>query len=494
MTSFLLLALLALSPATIFAIDNDAEWRTYVHHLSNIQVRNQKMPNLLGRLLDYKFSLPEVQLRRGTVYLGSNHRLRAALARALSGKPVRIGVVGGSISYGHGATQKGRTDWVSVFQKYLATAFRNVTLRNGCIPGTPSAYMVVCLDMSVDPDVDVVFSEYILNDGRHDSISNNPKTREYERLVRRVLGLPSRPAMVMMQVYSHGNAFPNTHHEWKPFHDGIEDVYGSLAQYYDVQWLSFRGATYRLSSFKADPNFTWNRLMDIDFTHPNDLGHKIMADLAVWLVQQTAMDLLLRPPGHSDSMQLTEALPEPMYPGNIVPSSTMCVHYDALQQLMQNSRGFEFIAEGAKRKKGYVGLTPGNSITFKVDTNRGGTPDMRVTMQVGHLKSYEHMGKAKVECVSGCTCNAPVLDGHCVERNSQLHLFNFYVSQAAECIIAITVLPETTSGEHKIKIAGVMLSEEAGHQDGIRNTAAVEYVHDISSRGGAIFEVKNHAL
>ena len=28
--------------------------------------------------------------------------------------------------------------------------------------GTPSAYMVVCLDMSVDQDVDVVFSEYIL--------------------------------------------------------------------------------------------------------------------------------------------------------------------------------------------------------------------------------------------------------------------------------------------------------------------------------------------
>jgi len=466
MTSFLLLALLALSPATIFAIDNDAEWRTYVHHLSNIQVRNQKMPNLLGRLLDYKFSLPEVQLRRGTVYLGSNHRLRAALARALSGKPVRIGVVGGSISYGHGATQKGRTDWVSVFQKYLATAFRNVTLRNGCIPGTPSAYMVVCLDMSVDPDVDVVFSEYILNDGRHDSISNNPKTREYERLVRRVLGLPSRPAMVMMQVYSHGNAFPKTDIEWKPFHDGLEDVYGSLAQYYDVQWLSFRGATYRLAAFNQDPAFAFNKIMgEVDHIHPSDLGHKIMADLAVWLVQQTAMDLLLRPPGHSDSMQLTEALPEPMYPGNIVPSSTMCVHYDALQQLMQNSRGFEFIAEGAKRKKGYVGLTPGNSITFKVDTNRGGTPDMRVTMQVGHLKSYEHMGVALAECTSGCNCEPKEIDSHHTLHLSQTYLATLKVSQHPACHVRLTILPKTSSGEHKFKITSLILSDVAGQTE-----------------------------
>ena len=32
-------------------------------------------------------------------------------------------------------------------------AFPNVTVRNGCVPGTPSSYMVMCLDMSVDPDV-----------------------------------------------------------------------------------------------------------------------------------------------------------------------------------------------------------------------------------------------------------------------------------------------------------------------------------------------------
>jgi hypothetical protein len=36
----------------------------------------------------------------------------------------------------------------------------NITSRNGCVPATPSAYMVLCLEASVSPDVDLVFVEY----------------------------------------------------------------------------------------------------------------------------------------------------------------------------------------------------------------------------------------------------------------------------------------------------------------------------------------------
>jgi|LauGreSBDMM110SN_4_FD.fasta_scaffold852987_1 hypothetical protein len=60
--------------------------------------------------------------------------------------------------------------------------------------------MVVCLDMSVDQDVDIVLSEYIVNDGFESSIQSNTRVAEYERLVRRVLSLPNRPPMIMMQV------------------------------------------------------------------------------------------------------------------------------------------------------------------------------------------------------------------------------------------------------------------------------------------------------
>ena len=63
------------------------------------------------------------------------------------------------------------------------------------------AYMVVCLDMRMDLDVDIVFSEFILNDGLAGTIENN-LVRTYERLIQRVLALPNRPPMIMMQVMS----------------------------------------------------------------------------------------------------------------------------------------------------------------------------------------------------------------------------------------------------------------------------------------------------
>jgi hypothetical protein len=37
--------------------------------------------------------------------------------------------------------------------------------------------------------------------------------------------------------------------EKAPFHATLEDIYGAQAQYYDLPWLSFRNAMWRLSEF-----------------------------------------------------------------------------------------------------------------------------------------------------------------------------------------------------------------------------------------------------
>lgn len=38
----------------------------------------------------------------------------------------------------------------------------SVVARNGCTPGVPTPYMIMCLEASVDPDTDLVFVEYTL--------------------------------------------------------------------------------------------------------------------------------------------------------------------------------------------------------------------------------------------------------------------------------------------------------------------------------------------
>lgn len=43
------------------------------------------------------------------------------------------------------------------------------------------------------------------------------------------------------------------------------------------------------------------------------------------------------------------------------------------------------------------------------------------------------------ECVAGCACEEVRLDGHNPERNSQMFLEAFKVTQADECFIAVTV-------------------------------------------------------
>ncbi len=46
--------------------------------------------------------------------------------------------------------------------QFSAFPHANITGRNGCTPGVPSPYMIMCLELSVDPDVDLVFMEYTL--------------------------------------------------------------------------------------------------------------------------------------------------------------------------------------------------------------------------------------------------------------------------------------------------------------------------------------------
>ena len=51
-------------------------------------------------------------------------------------------------------------------------------------------------------------------------------------------------------------------------------------------------------------------------------------------------------------------------------------------------------------------------------------------MGLVHLKSYEHMGKAELTCLSGCTCEPYVLNGHTAEHVSQSYFELWKVSRA----------------------------------------------------------------
>lgn len=65
-----------------------------------------------------------LQVQRGLSYYGSAHRLRRVMHQLMMqpSKQLSLGVVGGSVSWGHGASRKGETDWFALVTKWMVRA------------------------------------------------------------------------------------------------------------------------------------------------------------------------------------------------------------------------------------------------------------------------------------------------------------------------------------------------------------------------------------
>lgn len=164
-------------------------------------------PNLLAgaktyqQLMQHKHSLSRGSLQRSLVYKGANLRLRRVLKKLLAGEQqVSIGVIGGSISWGH-LVRKDVEDWFTLFAGWLNATFptAKLRLRNGCVPATQSEYVSMCLKHFVDAEVDLVFVEYATNDGYMDSSIENAAVKAFERLLRKLLQHKNAPAVCLME-------------------------------------------------------------------------------------------------------------------------------------------------------------------------------------------------------------------------------------------------------------------------------------------------------
>jgi hypothetical protein len=100
-------------------------------------------------------------------------------------------------------------------------------------------------------------------------------------------------------------------------------------------------------------------------------------------------------------------------------------------------------------------------------------------------------------CLSGCECPPTRFNGHSEDKKSLLVLHRLFATQHPECVLGVEVLPDSDSGEHKVKLAGAIVSDQSGDQEGLGNAGAVEHVHDISFRRGrgggvGVFDIRNH--
>lgn len=154
-----------------------------------------------------------------------------------------------------------------------------------------------------------------------------------------------------------------------------------------------------------------------------------------------------------------------------------------------DKRGFEWVSERPEAKSvndqkwGYIATEPGSVITFSFDTrtsaaaasnsksttttnnatnatttandNNNDLPKSMLALQ--HLKSYQHMGSFSLECIANCTCTNTTVNSHWQQKISVPESHSIQVTQHENCIMKVTVLNETSSGEHKVKIVGVIV-------------------------------------
>ncbi|KAL4856612.1 hypothetical protein ACK3TF_003052 [Chlorella vulgaris] len=120
-----------------------------------------------------------------------------------------------------------------------------------------------------------------------------------------------------------------------------------------------------------------------------------------------------------------------------------------------------------KPKQGWVATAPGSVLEFDVATditpgNESFIGSASVAAAIVYLSSYEHMGQAEVSCVEGCTCQSKTLNGHMTGLGTQQSIMLVELSLAARCRLRVMVLPDTSSGEHKVKVTGIIVSETSG--------------------------------
>ncbi|KAI7846460.1 hypothetical protein COHA_000070 [Chlorella ohadii] len=428
---------------------------------------------IVQQMWQYQPFLSQRSLRRGLYSLGDPARMRRFVHKLLSGDPVSVSMLGGSVTAGQGAMHGG--PYVARWFNWLKEISEaeglpaNHTLKNPAFGGSTSAIFTVCVNDMVQEDADLVVVEFSLNDdpGSSGKYKENALRLSMERLMRKLLALPNKPAVVVLNHYG-WLVCRQPGSNLASYACSAENDFNVLGQYYGLPSLSIRAAAYHLMAQNVSGYQAYGPYRDhgkdanesdlyyFDEVHPQDrTGHWALADLLVTLTQETSVGLAARPLGVDDEE----------------------IAHRAFEKVVVQQQGFEWKnerpkAEFANQKWGWIATVPGSWAELEVDTTTGMQGDLAAEqndVMLTHLISYEHMGKAKVECISGCTCEPTEFNGHVQDKVSLTALHRFPASQSEKCRIRVTVLNETASpdGEHKVKLVGVMVIEAKSNMWGL---------------------------
>ena len=440
-------------------------------------------------------------IAQGVEHMGHDSRLACVRASLFAGRRVSMSAVGGSITAGSSyAAGSGSAADFLYHRKVAMGLDARFPVRdghgrhNGGVPGTGPTYMEHCVHDHLPADVNLVLLEYAVNTDR------NPVS--FERLLRKLLMHPRQPGVIVVNAHRWRAIRPHDGRTDKCWHkswpvdmarnqtqwlaqsvgrvDGArdhlaadEDDIAALCAHYDVPLVSMRAAlvgAVRAGSM-AIPSFM------NDCKHPSGVGHTFLA--------QMVLHRLLVPPTPSLSPLSTDAgctsptpavLPAPYFgPRGREMASSVCARGEQLRRYVdpQQANDFNLTDEGrGKGKLGFLAYGVGRAMSFCLPwptAAQGGKPPS--VLWLGFLRSYEHMGRARVGCSGACSCAADVIDAHDIKDGvsvtdvRRVPLRPSRRGGAADpcCRLRLHIAQGTSSGEHKFKVMSLLLGGADAH-------------------------------
>ena len=244
-----------------------------------------------------------------------------------------------------------------------------------------------------------------------------------------------------------------------------------------------------------------------DAVHPSGQGHWTLASAVYYAIRRQQLSTAPSPLANGIC---TPPVPGVLESSNLFAPTTLlagasaarlvCAHGDDLKQYVLRSSGWKYTVERNSQglpKPGYVSDTPGSTLDLchrpelRRDQTSGSQSNLNVHVawSLGYLMSYEHMGKMRGECLrseGSCTCGTREFNGHWRLPISQPHISRLKLqiryarlkpaspfvperflrqsgtaeeasaASACPCVIRLTLLNRSDSGEHKMKLVSLM--------------------------------------
>jgi lysophospholipase L1-like esterase len=200
-------------------------------------------------------------LARSIVSTGNLYRMASFIDKARSGSSLKIGCIGGSITFGTAASSDGAR-YINRLQDFLQRAFSKSTFSvvDAGIGATNSRFGCsrVQDDLLVQ-NPDLIIIEFAVNDDPGDSVLT---IQSIEGLVRQCLKYGSAPVIMLFTMNNAGDTV-------------ISHWHAIIGNHYCLPVISYRNAMW---PFIADGQMLWS-LISADNVHPNDNGHLIIGYL-----------------------------------------------------------------------------------------------------------------------------------------------------------------------------------------------------------------------